>query len=58
MKLPIACTVLFALSGCATVMGDVRPFAPVPVAMPAPAISAQVAAAQVAAPTEIGRAHV
>lgn len=46
---PLACIALIALSGCATVMGDVRPFAPV--AMPSPAVSAQLAAAQPAAPT-------
>ena len=45
----LACTLLIGLSGCASVMGDVRPFAPVPVAMPSPAISAQIAAAQMAA---------
>ena len=52
-RLPLlACFTLLALSGCATVMGDVRPFAPVPVAMamPSPAITAQIASAQTAAP--------
>ncbi|HEY5614233.1 MAG TPA: flagellar basal body L-ring protein FlgH [Lysobacter sp.] len=58
MKLPIACTALLALSGCATVMGDVRPFAPVPAAMPSPAISAQVATAQIAAAQPAAPAYV
>ena len=46
LLLALSCS---ALSGCATVMGDVRAFAPVPVAAPSPGIAAQVAAAQVAA---------
>lgn len=47
MRLPLlACTALIALSGCATVMGDVRPFAPVPVAARSPAMAAHLAAAQ------------
>lgn len=49
VKLPLlACVTLLALSGCATVMGDVRPFAPVAVA-PSPALAARIAAAQIAA---------
>lgn len=44
MKSLLGPLLLLALSGCASIVGDVRPFAPVPVA--APAISAQVAAAQ------------
>lgn len=50
MKFPLlACTALIALSGCATVMGDVRPFAPVPVAAQSPAMAAHLATAPGAA---------
>lgn len=50
MKFPLlACTALIALSGCATVMGDVRPFAPVPVAAPSPAMAAHLSTAPGAA---------
>jgi flagellar L-ring protein precursor FlgH len=49
-RLPLlACFTLLSLSGCATVMGDVRPFAAVPAATPT--VAAQIASARAMAPS-------
>lgn len=49
MKLLLACALPLALSACATVVGDVRPFAPVATPMSAPAAAGGLAADAAAA---------